>query len=201
MRMRRRHSKGADIMGPMALLFAGTMASRWSSHAFGNGRNAGFGQGSGRKRRMFAQGELRLALLALLAEEPRHGYELIKAVESLTGGSYAPSPGTVYPTLAMMVDEAIIAELDDDEARKAYRVTEEGAAELEERAEEADALMERLAAYGQNDENGAPQDLFRAAGNLANVIKHRAKAGALGDDERQEIVDMIDELAKRIERL
>jgi Fe2+ or Zn2+ uptake regulation protein len=65
---------------------------------------------AGRKRRgrMFGTGELRLALLALIAKEPRHGYELIRAIEDMTGGSYAPSPGAVYPTLQMLEEEGMI---------------------------------------------------------------------------------------------
>ena len=63
---------------------------------------------------MFGQGELRLALLKLVADQPRHGYELIKAIEELTGGDYAPSPGAVYPTLQLLADEGLIEEKADD---------------------------------------------------------------------------------------
>src|SRR6478752_3119535 len=75
--------------------------------------------GSGRRgrRRMFDRGEMRLVLLKLIADQPRHGYDLIKAVEEMTGGEYAPSPGVIYPTLQMMVDEGVIAELPDETAR------------------------------------------------------------------------------------
>ena len=59
---------------------------------------------------MFEGGELRLVLLKLIADEPRHGYELIKAIEEMTGGEYAPSPGIVYPTLTMLEDMGLIAE-------------------------------------------------------------------------------------------
>ena len=70
----------------------------------GRGRPGGRG-GPGGRGRMFAGGELRLLLLRLIADESRHGYELIKAIEELTGGEYAPSPGVVYPTLSLLVDE------------------------------------------------------------------------------------------------
>ena len=62
------------------------------------------------RRRMFESGELRLVLLKLIADEPRHGYQLIKAIEELTEGDYAPSPGVVYPTLTMLDDMGLIAE-------------------------------------------------------------------------------------------
>ena len=62
------------------------------------------------RRRMFGSGELRLVLLKLIADEPRHGYDLIRAIEELTGGDYAPSPGVVYPTLTMLADMGLIEE-------------------------------------------------------------------------------------------
>lgn len=162
-----------------------------------------FGEGGRRRRgRMFGPGELRLVLLKLIADEPRHGYELIKAIEEMTGGGYAPSPGTIYPTLSLLQDEGAIAEAASDDTRKAYEATEAGRTELAERADEVDALMDRLGAHGEQARGStAPHDLFRAAGNLANVLKHKYKAGEIDEAMRQEIVDMIDELAKRIERL
>src|ERR1700712_4602214 len=110
---------------------------------FGGGR--GHGRGRGRAR-MFGSGELRLLLLKLIAEQSRHGYELIKAIEDLTGGEYAPSPGVVYPTLSLLVDEGKIAEAALDGPRKAFTVTEDGTAELETRGDEAGALVQRLGA-------------------------------------------------------
>jgi len=173
---------------------SGSFAGGWDEEDWGGRR--------GRRRgRMFAQGELRLALLALIAEESRHGYELIKAIEELTGGEYAPSPGAVYPTLAMMLDEDVIEHADGDESRKAYRVTEAGTAELEERAEEVEALMERLGKHAERHEQVRSPDLFRAMGNLAYVLKNRARQGTLDKDVIEDIVDLVDELAKKIERL
>ena len=83
---------------------------------FGPGGPFGKDGGGRRRRRMFGSGELRLVMLKLLADEPRHGYELIKAVEDLTGGSYAPSPGTVYPTLSLLEDEGAIFQSTSDTA-------------------------------------------------------------------------------------
>ena len=65
---------------------------------------------AGDRKRMFEGGELRLVLLKLIADQPRHGYELIKAIEEMTDGEYAPSPGVVYPTLTMLEDMGLIAE-------------------------------------------------------------------------------------------
>jgi DNA-binding PadR family transcriptional regulator len=151
---------------------------------------------------MFGQGELRLALLKLIADQPRHGYELIKAIEELTGGAYAPSPGAVYPTLQLLADEgAIIEKADDESARKPFEATQQGRDELADKADEVEALFERLGEHGERRHKGRSPHLFRAMGNLAQVLKHKARAGDLDEDAMNEIVDMIDEMAKRIERL
>ena len=165
------------------------------------GDDGPFGKGRGRRGRMVGSGELRLLLLHLIAAEARHGYELIKAIEVLTGGAYSPSPGTVYPTLSMMADEAVVDHSHSDETRKAYEVTEAGSAELEERAGEVEALIERLSGHAKRRRAYATPEMFRAVGNLASVLKNRARSGKLDEDTIEEIVDIIDEVAKRIERL
>lgn len=154
-----------------------------------------------RRGRMFGTGELRLALLALIAENPSHGYELIKGIEEMTGGGYAPSPGAVYPTLQLLEDEGAIAEAEAEGAKKPYAVTPQGEAELEERKDEVAALMKRLGRHGERTSTVRSHDVFRAMGNLGSVLKNRAKAGKLDEATINEIVDMIDEMAKRIERL
>jgi DNA-binding PadR family transcriptional regulator len=155
----------------------------------------------GRRGRMFAQGELRLALLALIAEQERHGYELIKAIEEMTGGDYAPSPGAVYPTLQLLEDEGAIAEAEAEGAKKPFTATQQGRDELDSRAEEVEGLMRRLGRHGERTTTVRSHDLFRARGNLGSVLKNRARAGKLDERTINEIVDMIDEMAKRIERL
>lgn len=194
-----------------------TVAGSWDD-AFGSdgpfGPNGPFGasgpfgpdgpfgkRGGGRRGRMFGSGELRLVLLKLLEDEPRHGYELIKAVEHLTGGSYTPSPGTVYPTLSLLEDEGLIAPAKGDETRKVYEATDAGRAELKERTEEVELLFARLAGHGEHRRAYATPEMFRAVGNLATVLKNRARSGKLDKDTVREIVDLVDELAKKIERL
>ncbi len=168
----------------------------------GNQRRRREGGGNNmRRRRMFGPGELRLVLLAMLAEEARHGYELIKALEEMTAGAYSPSPGTIYPTLQMLADEGAIAEEDSGDAKKLFKATDAGLAELEERSREIDELWERL---GRKRENARPKgsaELFRAMGNLATVLKNKAANGGLKDMDKEQVVDLIDELARKIERL
>ena len=155
----------------------------------------------GRRGRMFGTGELRLALLALIAENPSHGYELIKGIEEMTGGGYAPSPGAVYPTLQLLEDEGVIEEAEAEGAKKPFAATDKGRAELESRAVEVEGLMRRLGRHAERTSHVRSSDMFRAMGNLASVLKNRARAGKLDERTIGEIVDMIDEMAKRIERL
>jgi DNA-binding PadR family transcriptional regulator len=107
----------------------------------------GFGRGGGR-RRMFDGGELRLVLLKLIADKPRHGYDLIRAIEERTGGAYAPSPGIVYPTLTYL-EEAGYVTVQADGAKKLYTITEEGRAHLAGNQDFVDAVLARLSAIGE----------------------------------------------------
>lgn len=178
--------------------------AKWSWDSDDAGEASEESRGPGRRHRrgrMFAQGELRLALLALIAENPSHGYELIKGIEEMTGGGYAPSPGAVYPTLQLLEDEGAIAEADAEGSKKPYAVTPQGEAELEERKAEVDELLRRLGRHGERTTTVRSHDVFRAMGNLGSVLKNRAKAGKLDEATINNIVDMIDEMAKRIERL
>ncbi len=79
----------------------------------------------GRRARLFDHGELRLVVLALIAERPRHGYEIIKEVEDRTAGTYSPSPGVVYPTLTML-EELGHATVSEDGGKKQYAITPDG---------------------------------------------------------------------------
>jgi len=124
---------------------------RFGGYGFGGGRHGGFG-GMGaddmRAGRMLAQGDLRLIALALIAEAPRHGYEIIKLVEEKTADWYSPSPGIVYPTLTYL-EEAGYVTASTEGSKKLYAITEEGRAYLEANRDVVDAVLDRLAALGE----------------------------------------------------
>src|SRR5690348_143240 len=101
---------------------------------FGDEGWSGGRRGRGR-RRVFESGELRLVLPKRIADEPRHGDDRIRAIEDLTGGEYAPSPGVVYPTLTRLQDMRLIEEAAGDAPRKPFQVTDDGRAHLDERSE------------------------------------------------------------------
>ena len=169
---------------------------------FGDGPS---GRGRGRRRgrqRMFGSGELRLVLLKLIADDPRHGYDLIRAVEELTSGEYAPSPGVVYPTLTLLQDMGLIEEAQSEGSRKPFQVTEEGHRHLEEKSGEVEALFERLEEeFAPNERTGGGPPIGRAVGNLMTALKHRIGRDGLDEELLHEIATILDEAAQRIERV
>jgi DNA-binding PadR family transcriptional regulator len=187
----------------MAMMKAARFGGGWGpfgSH-FGGWDEEGFGQrGRGGRGRMFGSGELRLVLLKLIAVEPRHGYQLIKAVEELTQGAYAPSPGVVYPTLSLLADEGAVSEAEDESSRKAFAITDQGRAELAEKAEEVERILARLAERGEGQRRGPSPQVARALGNLMMVLR-QSKQEELSAEQKHAVVDILDDAAKRIERL
>jgi len=154
-----------------------------------------------RARRMFESGELRLVLLKLIADEPRHGYDLIRAIEEITGGEYAPSPGVVYPTLTLLQDMGMVEEAPGEGPRKPFQVTEEGRSHLAEREQEVEALFERLRDLAPREEHAAGPAIGRAVKNLMTALRHRVGREGLNDELLHEIAAILDEAAQRIERV
>jgi len=133
--------------GPEAYFFGGRHRGRGGFGPFGRG----FGGPGGRGfpfGRMLGDGDLRLIALALIEQEPRHGYDIIKALEERSGGFYSPSPGVVYPTLTYL-EEAGHVEAAADSNKKIYTITDAGTAHLVENRETVDALLERMESLGR----------------------------------------------------
>ena len=101
--------------------------------------------GRGRRRRMFDSGHLRLVILELIGETPRHGYDVIKALEARCGGLYSPSPGVVYPTLSLLEDQGFVTVEVTEGSKKRYTITAEGNAHLAENQPFLNAINARLA--------------------------------------------------------
>jgi DNA-binding PadR family transcriptional regulator len=139
-------------------------------------------------------------LLKLIADEPRHGYQLIKAIEELTEGAYAPSPGVVYPTLSLLADEGAVEDTAGEGPRKAFAITEQGRTELAGKTEEVERIVARLTERGEGHRRGPPPQVARALGNLMMVLR-ATKHETPSEERHNAIVDILDEAAKRIERL
>jgi len=157
----------------------------WIREAMGFGRGRGFGRGFGddegpggwggmggrfRGGRVFGHGDLKLILLSLIAEQPRHGYELIRTIEEMFDGAYAPSPGAVYPTLTLL-EELGHASVQNDEGKKLYTITEEGKAFLTQNKDAVDAVMSRMEQTAKMFARAAaPMALREAMHNLKRAL-------------------------------
>ncbi len=114
----------------------------------GRGPRGGRGGDGFRMGRMVADGDLRLIVLSLLEKQPRHGYDIIKAIEELTSGSYSPSPGVIYPTLTFLEEGGHVASVSEGN-KKVYSITEAGLGHLQANRVGVDAVLDHLARIGR----------------------------------------------------
>lgn len=176
----------------------GGWQGNWGPFDFDIGDDGGRGR---RRGRIFESGQLRLLLLRLISDEPRHGYDLIRAIEEMTGGSYIPSPGVIYPTLTLLEEMGMIAQTPGEGARKPFEITEAGRVHLEENAEEAEELIQRLRTMAPSHHPEGASPVWRAMRNLGMAIRNRLRHGELTQDTVHELAALIDEFAQRVERL
>ena len=165
-----------------------------------HGRHHHRRHGPRRSGRLFDYGDLRLLLLAMIAERPRHGYELIKAIEERFGGSYSPSPGVIYPTLSWL-DDMGYARIEAGEAgRKSYRLTAEGEAFLAANRAAADELLARAAPAGADGAAAVPSPVVRAMENLKVAMRLRLRRGPIDAAAAETIAAALDAAAQSVER-
>ena len=153
------------------------------------------------RRRLFEAGELRLVLLALLREHPRHGYDFITDIQARAGGAYAPSPGVIYPTLTMLEELGHIRQVEADGTKRLFAITPAGATYAEERQTEVNVAMARLAALGAEHRWMDAGPVSRAMQNLKAVLHQRLAAAGADKAVLFDVAELIDEAARRIERL
>ncbi len=162
-KLRFRHSGG----GPFG---------KWFGPGFGTG---GFGQAR------FERGDLKLVILDLLSEQPRHGYDIIQALEKRFHGFYTPSPGSVYPILQLLEDQDFVKS-NQQSGKKVYTITQDGKKFLLENAEEIENMQERVRPpWG---EHGAfhMHELKEEIGRTARLIFCNAAEGALNNPKTRE---------------
>ena len=152
----------------------------------------------GGRGRVFDQGDLRLVILSLLAEAPRHGYEIIKSIEDKLGGAYSPSPGVVYPTLTHLEELGYASLAASEGGKKLYAVTNEGKAFLEQNRATVDELTQRMAKIGEAEHGPTPQ-VMRAVENLRSALRHRIGSGPLNEEQSRAIADALDAATRKIE--
>jgi DNA-binding PadR family transcriptional regulator len=167
-------------------------------HGHGEGRG-GRHRRSGRSGRLFDHGELRLVVLALISEQPRHGYEIIKEIEDRVAGTYSPSPGVIYPTLIMLEElgQATVAESD---GKKLYAITADGAAYLAANKSALDQALQRMQSVNTAHSGGPAPEIMRARENLKLALRLRESRGPLTEQQVRDIAAALDAAAIAIER-
>lgn len=166
----------------------------------GDGRD-GFEKRTGRERggrgpRVFAPGDLKLLLLALIAEQPCHGYDLIRQIEGMFDGAYSPSPGVIYPTLTFLEESELIAG-DAEGGKKRYSVTDAGRLSLSEQAVALDGVRMRIDVSKRSLRgHDRPAEIHEAVHNLRHALQlHHGRWSA---EEIQRVANLLNDTAKAI---
>ncbi len=154
----------------------------------------------GPRRRFFRQGEVRLALLSLLQDEPAHGYELMKRLEERSGGMYRASPGTVYPVLQQLEDEGLV-HIVEEEGKKVYHLTEMGKEELLVHEEHIERIWQRATGWKDWSAHMGPESA-EIWGSWGRLSKAAFRVAARSNFENTEKVrDILDRARKELEEL
>ncbi len=189
---------------------------------FGHGSRGGGRGGRGdmfRTGRMLADGDLKLITLALLDEAPRHGYDIIKALEERSSGAYSPSPGVVYPTLTFL-EEAGFATSSSEGNKKVFSITEEGRGHLAESRATVDRVLDEIERFGRKmararewfdwqDDEQRPDPREREMPEGLRRLRHvrrRLRAGLAealdaGTEKRIEALEILEQAADALEAL
>ena len=164
-------------------------------HDDGHGRHRR-GRRSGR---LFDHGELRLVVLALISERPRHGYEIIKEIEDRVAGTYSPSPGVIYPTLTML-EELGHATVVESDGKKLYTITADGTAYMESNRTALDHALRHMQSVKSAHGGGPAPEIMRARVNLKLALRLREARGPLTEQQVRDIAAALDAAAVAIER-
>lgn len=146
---------------------------------------------------MFDAGALRLVVLGLIAEEPRHGYDIIKALEARFQGAYSPSPGAIYPMLQML-EEADLVSSETNGNKRLYTITGEGQAYLDENKADLDRINAQLDEASGEMQGAAVGQEMRA---LRDLLFGRLRGGEMNAETAQKVVDILTQARKDIEEL
>lgn len=154
-------------------------------------------RGRGR-RQFFGAGEMKYVILRLLRDKPRHGYEVIKALEEKTGGCYTPSAGTVYPTLQLLEDQGYVR-IVETEGKKVYHITPEGEQFLDAHKSTVDDIADRVKEAVNGIAGGAMGDLNQAFGRVAKLAYTKAWRSGPESDTAKRVVDILKRAVAELE--
>jgi DNA-binding PadR family transcriptional regulator len=149
--------------------------------------------------RFFAHGDLRLVILNLIAEKPRHGYDVIKAIEDQVAGTYSPSPGVVYPTLTLLEELGHVEVAAEANGKKLHSITDSGRAFLDANQATLAGLQAKIAEAGRA--GGPPAPVVRAMENLKTALRLRLSDGKASAEQIAAIAAALDAAALAVEKL
>jgi DNA-binding PadR family transcriptional regulator len=152
------------------------------------------------RSRLFEKGDLKYVILELVAEEPRHGYEVIRALEERSGGFYAPSPGTVYPTLQMLEDMGWVSATERD-GKRVYQITDEGRRFLAERGEVVHGIHERIRAWWNPSVRDDLWSLLAQLREMAQAISHAGGRELAKPEKLRRIREVVQRARSEIEEI
>ena len=170
----------------------------------GRGPHGGPGGPGGRTNlgRFFAHGDLRLVILNLIAEKPRHGYEIIKAIEEAVAGAYSPSPGTIYPTLTLLEELGYVTVTPSPEgAKKLHEITDQGHFFLEANRPALQLLLAKMAEATRTHGGGPAPQIVRAMENLRLSLRLRLDRGPLTPEQVDAVAAALDTAATSVEHV
>ncbi|HEX8725210.1 MAG TPA: PadR family transcriptional regulator [Gemmatimonadaceae bacterium] len=175
----------------------GPRRARWDWDAFASGFWGRGGPRSGHFRgrmgRMFEQGDLKYVILQLIDEKPRHGYDIIKALEERSQGAYSPSPGTVYPTLTMLEEMGYVKATTEEGGKKIYEITAEGKKYLADNSSTVESIFERI--------SETVEPFFSSSmGEVRSAMRHLARSSlgtAMKHAENKEVLAKVAEVLNR----
>jgi DNA-binding PadR family transcriptional regulator len=151
-----------------------------------------------RRQQIFESGEVKYVILRLLKDKPRHGYEVMKALEEKLGGWYTPSAGTIYPTLQLLEDQGYVRVVESD-GKRVYHITPEGEAFLEEHRDVTDDIFDRLRDAVRSFDGGAMADVNRAFARLAREVYGRAWRYGPEDPFVKRMAEILKQAADEVE--
>lgn len=168
---------------------------------FGATWKSWMGGAGGRRRRtqMFEAGEIKFVILRLLKEKPRHGYEVIKALEEKMAGCYTPSAGTVYPTLQLLEDEGYVR-AEEADGKKVYHVTPEGERYLEQHRDLLEEIIDRVRETVHDFTGGGIGEVQGAFARLAGVTFKRAWRRGPDDPALKQVAEILRKAADDVEQ-
>ena len=158
-------------------------------------------RGRWRGGRMFEQGDLRLVILRLLEEKPRHGYEIIKALEERFGGAYSPSPGVVYPTLQLLEDQGLAKVRPEQDGKKIYEITDAGRTYLGEHRGTVDSIFERISNLVGHFLDEPMAEVHTAFRGVGKATYSRATEAVQDPALLRQIVDILKRASQEIDGL